>query len=84
MELPNYTGTIHPEKWLKQIQTYCCLKDIENEQKILKICKLLIDSTITIPNEINSFDELVKALKLHKIFDIFKFVFLALLQNYAS
>src|SRR5688572_25728179 len=72
MELPKYTGTIHPEKWLKQVQIYCCLKGIENEQKILKICRLLIDSTITIPNEINSFDELVKALKSHEIFNIFK------------
>ena len=65
MELPKYTGTIHPEEWLKQIQTYCTLKEIENEQKILKICKLLIDSIITIPDEINSFDELIKALKSH-------------------
>src|SRR4051812_13300274 len=59
MEPPKYNGTLHPEEWLKRVQTYCYLKEIENEQRIFKICKLLIDSTIiTIPAEINSFDEL--------------------------
>src|SRR5215212_1516752 len=72
MELPKYNGTIHPEEWLKQIQTYCYLREIENVQKILKICKSMIDFTITIPNEINSFDELIKALKSHSTFNIFK------------
>src|SRR5256885_11883708 len=72
MELQKYNGTIHPEEWLRQVQTYCCLKEIENEQKILKICKLLIDPIITIPDEINSFDELIKALKSHSTFNIFK------------
>ncbi|RIA81100.1 hypothetical protein C1645_881789 [Glomus cerebriforme] len=72
MELPKYSGTIHPEEWLKQIQTYCYLKDIEDEQKILKICKLMINSTISISNEINSFNELTKALKSHTSFNIFK------------
>ncbi|RIA89715.1 hypothetical protein C1645_824410, partial [Glomus cerebriforme] len=72
MELPKYFGTIHPEEWLKQVKAQCYLKDIEDEQKILKICKLMIDSTITIPNEINTFDELIKALKSHTTFNIFK------------
>ena len=72
MELPKYNGTIHPEKWLKQVQAHCYLKEIESEQKILKICKPLIDSIITIPDEINSFDELIKALKSHSTFEIFK------------
>src|SRR2546423_8459580 len=47
-------------------------KQITNEQKLLNICKLMIDSTIIIPNEINSFDELIKALKSHSTFEIFK------------
>jgi len=72
MDLPKYNGTIHPEEWLKQVQTFCYLKEITNERKILKICKLMIDSTITIPNEINSLDELIKALKSHSTFEIFK------------
>ena len=72
MGIPKYSGTTHPEEWLKQVQACCYLKQITNEQKILKICKLMIDSTITIPNEINSFSELIKALKSHTTFNIFK------------
>src|SRR5204862_486562 len=60
MELPKYIGTVHPEEWLKQVQAYCYLKDIDNEQKILKFCILMIDSNIIIPKEINSFNELMK------------------------
>ncbi|RIA89664.1 hypothetical protein C1645_738452 [Glomus cerebriforme] len=70
MELPKYSGTIHPE-WLKQVKIFCYVKQITNEEEILKICKLMIDSAITISNEINSFDELIKALKTHISFDIF-------------
>ena len=72
MELQKYNGTVHPEEWLKQEKAYCCLKDIENEQKILKFCKLMIDSTIIIPDEINSLNELIKSLKSHSTFEIFK------------
>ncbi|RIA86214.1 hypothetical protein C1645_878821 [Glomus cerebriforme] len=72
MELPKYSGTVHPEEWLKQVQTFCYFKSITNEQEILKICKLMIDSTIIIPNEINSFNELIKTLKSHATFNIFK------------
>jgi hypothetical protein len=72
MELPKYNGNIHPEEWLKQVQAHCYLKGIENETQILKICKLMIDSTIIIPKEINSFDELIKSLKSHVTFTIFK------------
>ncbi len=42
-----------------------------NEKEILKFCKLMIDPNITIPNSINSYDELVKALKSHSTFEIF-------------
>ncbi|RIA86858.1 hypothetical protein C1645_740540 [Glomus cerebriforme] len=72
MKLPKYSGTIHPGEWLKQIQTYCYLKDIDDEQKILKICKLMINPNIPISSEINSFNELIKALKSHTSFNIFK------------
>ncbi|PKY45403.1 hypothetical protein RhiirA4_542569 [Rhizophagus irregularis] len=74
MDLPKYTGTIHPEEWVKQVQIYCYLKGIENEEKIIKISKLMIDSTIIIPNvdKINSFEELIKALKLHSTFSVYK------------
>ncbi|GBC14582.2 hypothetical protein GLOIN_2v1651086 [Rhizophagus irregularis DAOM 181602=DAOM 197198] len=74
MDLPKYTGTIHPEEWVKQVQIYCYLKGIESEGKIIKFSKLMIDYTIIIPNvnEINSFEELIKALKLHSTFSIYK------------
>ncbi|RIA87330.1 hypothetical protein C1645_878104 [Glomus cerebriforme] len=72
MELPKYSGTIHPEEWLKQVKVLCYFKQITNEQEILKICKLMIDSAITISNEINTFDELIKVLKSHSTFNIFK------------
>ena len=55
MDLPKYTGTVHPEEWLKQMVVNCYLKNIENEQKILNISILMIDSSIIIPNQINSF-----------------------------
>jgi len=72
MDLPKYIGTIHPEEWLKQIQTHCHLKDITDEQKILNICKFKIGSSINIPNDINTLDKLVKTLKSHSTFNIFK------------
>jgi hypothetical protein len=72
MDLPKYIGTIHPDEWLKQIQTYCYLKDIADEQKILKICKFKIGSSINIPNDIDTLDKLIKFLKSHSTFSIFK------------
>src|SRR2546429_2609238 len=72
MDLPKYTGVIHPEEWLKQIQTCCYLKEITDEQKILKICKFKIDSSINIPDEIDTLDKLIKTLKSHLTFTIFK------------
>ncbi|RIA90436.1 MIR motif-containing protein, partial [Glomus cerebriforme] len=72
MELPKYSGIIHPKEWLKQVQTFCYFKQMSNDQEILNICKLMIDSTIIVPGEINSFNELIKALKSHPTFNIFK------------
>ncbi|RIA98026.1 hypothetical protein C1645_850553 [Glomus cerebriforme] len=72
MKLKKYSGTVHPEEWIRQVNIYCHIKGIENDKKILKICKLMIDSNIIISNEINSFDELIKALKSHSTFNIYK------------
>src|SRR5687767_8473204 len=72
MDIPKYTGTIHLEEWLKQIKTYCYLKDITDEQKILTICKFKICSSINIPDDIDTLDKLIKVLKSHPIFEIFK------------
>ncbi|PKC03726.1 hypothetical protein RhiirA5_423340 [Rhizophagus irregularis] len=48
------------EEWVKQ------------ERDILKLRKLNIDSPIYIPNEINTLNELSKALKTHSTFEIYK------------
>ncbi|RIA89351.1 hypothetical protein C1645_824979 [Glomus cerebriforme] len=72
MEFPKYNATCYPNEYIKQMTAHCKINKITNEQEILEFCKLIIDSTITFPNEINSLDELVMALKLHLTFNIFK------------
>ncbi|CAG8441445.1 6593_t:CDS:2 [Funneliformis caledonium] len=63
MDLPIYDGNIHPNEWLKQIQTYCFLKKITKDEEILKFAIMMIDSTINIPEKLTSLDELINALK---------------------
>ncbi|GBC27603.2 uncharacterized protein OCT59_013323 [Rhizophagus irregularis] len=74
MELPKYSGTIHPQEWLKQVLIFCYFKQIKDDKEVLNICKTMINSTIIIPNvnEIKSFEELIEALKLHSTFNTFK------------
>ncbi|PKY45402.1 hypothetical protein RhiirA4_542568 [Rhizophagus irregularis] len=74
MELPKYSGTIHPQEWLKQVLIFCYFNQIKDDKEVLNICKTMINSTIIIPNvnEIKSFEELIEALKLHSTFNIFK------------
>ncbi|CAB4428448.1 unnamed protein product [Rhizophagus irregularis] len=45
---------------------------IRQERDILKLRKLNIDFPIYIPNEINTLNELSKALKTHSTFEIYK------------
>ncbi|PKC11714.1 hypothetical protein RhiirA5_373640 [Rhizophagus irregularis] len=42
------------------------------ERDILKLCKLNINSSITVPGECNNLNDLIKALKAHPIFSIYK------------
>lgn len=72
MELPTYNGTCHPNKYIKRMRAYCKVKQITDEKDILELCKLMVDSIITIPREINSLDALVTSLKSHSTFNIFK------------
>ncbi|RIA83147.1 hypothetical protein C1645_475514, partial [Glomus cerebriforme] len=72
MEFPKYNATCHPNEYIKQMTAHCKINKITNEQEILEFCKLMIDSTITLPNEINSLNELVMTLKSHLTFNIFK------------
>ncbi len=73
MNPPKYDGTIRPEEWIRQIRLFCQLKQITTDQEILKICKLLINSNINISQyNINTIDELIKALKDNPFYTMFK------------
>ncbi|CAI2171304.1 4702_t:CDS:1, partial [Funneliformis geosporum] len=72
MELPIYDGGIHPNEWLKQVQATCFLKQITKDEEVLKFAKMMIDSSIKIPENITNFEELTNALKQDISFSIFK------------
>ncbi|GBC23421.2 uncharacterized protein OCT59_013772 [Rhizophagus irregularis] len=69
---PIYDGKIHPNEYVKKMRVYCNLRQITNEQEILKFAITMIDSTINIPENINSFDTLINTLKNHISFTVFK------------
>ncbi|GBB84816.1 hypothetical protein RclHR1_01140005 [Rhizophagus clarus] len=70
--ITRYNGTVHPEEWLKQVQTICIINKIRQERDILKLCKLNIDTSIILPNKTNTLDKLAKVLKAHFTFEIYK------------
>ncbi|EXX75999.1 uncharacterized protein OCT59_013773 [Rhizophagus irregularis] len=72
MEPPIYNGKIHPNEYVKKMRVYCNFRQITNEQEILKFAIMMIDSTINIPENINSFDTLINTLKNHISFTVFK------------
>src|SRR5213080_1603950 len=72
MDFPQYDATDHPNDWLNQVKTKCILAGIKSDKEILTLCKLNISKGIQIPNDINNFSELIKALKDHPTFTIFK------------
>jgi hypothetical protein len=72
MDFPLYNSTIHPEEWLRQVQTKCILANIKTDKDVLKLCKLNISSEIQIPEDINNINDLIKALKAHPTFSIYK------------
>ncbi|RIA91132.1 hypothetical protein C1645_131897 [Glomus cerebriforme] len=67
-----YDGNIHPNEWLNQIKTYCFLKQITESKDIIKFAKMMVDSTIYIPSDITSLNELIDVLKADISFTIFK------------
>src|SRR5581483_3447398 len=71
MELPRYTGESHPAEYIREMRAYCNFKNITEEEEILKFSKMMVDSTIDIPPNVDSCDELIKALKSHISFPIF-------------
>jgi len=72
MDIPKYTGSVHPEQYIKEMRAYCNFKHITDEREIVKLSKTMVDSTIVIPSEIESCEDLIKALKGHITFPIFK------------
>ncbi|GBB85837.1 hypothetical protein RclHR1_12290006 [Rhizophagus clarus] len=72
MEPPIYDGKIHPNEYVKKMRVYCNFRQIINEQDILRFAIMMIDSTINVPENINSFDALINALKDHISFTVFK------------
>src|SRR3954451_3601699 len=72
MKPSKYDGNVHPNEWLKQIQIYCFLKQIIKEDDILKLAKMMIDTSINIPESVTSLDELINTLKQNPSFSIFK------------
>ncbi|PKY14995.1 hypothetical protein RhiirB3_427107 [Rhizophagus irregularis] len=72
MNIPQYNGTVHPDEWVKQVQTICIINNIRQERDILKLCKLNIDASINVPGECNNLNDLIKALKAHPTFSIYK------------
>jgi len=71
-DIPKYDGTVHPEAWIKDVQAKCLISNLRQERDILKMCKLNIALSINFPNDINNLNELIKALKEHPTFEIYK------------
>ena len=73
MELPKYDGNIHPDEWIKDINTYFSHSgQLDSNVRSLRTAKLLVDSTIKLPAKIDNFEELSNALKEDISFVVFK------------
>src|ERR1043165_9148402 len=74
MDIPKYDGNVHPDEWINDIQQYFEIKRIidYDEHRYLNIAKSLVDSTISLPAEIDSYEQLCNALKEDISFTVFK------------
>ncbi|GES94952.1 hypothetical protein GLOIN_2v1473636 [Rhizophagus clarus] len=73
MDFPKYDGNIHPDEWINDIKEYFRLQNIPGYCYYLKDAMSFIDSTIiSLPAEINSFEELSIVLKEDISFTVFK------------
>src|ERR1043166_1157540 len=70
MNLQKYDGTIHPDDWLSNLDTYNLYFLNRGDQ--LKIAISLVDSAIKLPTGINDVEKLRNALKEDVSFKIFK------------
>ncbi|RGB29996.1 hypothetical protein C1646_672022 [Rhizophagus diaphanus] len=83
MDIPKYDGNIHPDEWINNIQRYLELShNNECGSYYLNTAIALVDSNIiSLPAEINSFEELSNALKEDISFTLFKCTNKRLLQS---
>ncbi|GBC45715.2 hypothetical protein GLOIN_2v1473636 [Rhizophagus irregularis DAOM 181602=DAOM 197198] len=84
MDIPKYDGNIHPDEWINDIQRYHELRgtDEYDSYYYLRTAIALVDSNIiSLPAEINSFEELSNALKEDISFTLFKCTNKRLLQS---
>jgi hypothetical protein len=72
MQIPRYIGNVHPEQYIKEMRAFCNFRQITDEKEIVKFSKMMVDSTIEIPSDVESCEDLVKALKDHITFPMFK------------
>jgi hypothetical protein len=70
MELQKYDGNIHPDEWIKDLQTFFAIKPSPNNIIIIAIS--LVDPTIKLPTGINDYEKLRNALKEDISFTVFK------------
>jgi hypothetical protein len=72
MDPPRFNGTNHPHTWIKQIRSFCYLKQIKNEKDILNFCIGMVDVPIENSEKIKTLNDLVEVLKLNISFTVFK------------
>ncbi|CAB4388931.1 unnamed protein product [Rhizophagus irregularis] len=80
MEFPKYDGNIHPNEWINDIKKYLIFRNI-NKGDHLGIAILFVDSFITLPAEIGSFEQLCNLLKEDISFTVFKNTNESMLQS---
>ncbi|CAI2168235.1 19813_t:CDS:2 [Funneliformis geosporum] len=70
MNCQKYDGTIHPDEWIKDIQSYCNshLKKVTNINYAIS----LVNGSIKLPSGITNFEKLRNALKEDISFKVFK------------
>src|SRR6266540_5204978 len=72
MDPPRFNGTKHPRMWIKQIRSFCYLKQIKNEKEILEFCIGMVDVPINNPEKFKTLNHLEEALKSNISFTVFK------------
>ncbi|RGB27679.1 hypothetical protein C1646_746232 [Rhizophagus diaphanus] len=69
MELQKYDGNIHPDEWINDLRTYFYINPSSND---IIIAIKLVDPTIKLSTDINSFEKLRNGLKKDISFTVFK------------